>query len=165
MATFHLDPSLPQITPLQSLAGWHREFCVELLGNSEARIFVRAVEQGSFKATELQRAILFERLDTRFTDLAGCTESIRDDLELLVDTARRSLPSRDNLFTTVEYDRSAWERVQTGIARWVRRPSECPVWGSGQPAQLRRSRGAGPAPLQNLAPSETNDRAEVGQRN
>ncbi len=121
MATFHLDPDLPQITPLQRLAGWHREFCVELLGNAEARIYVRAVERGSFKAAELQRAVLFHRLDTRFTDPAGCTEAIRGELESLVDAAHRVVPSKDNLFTTLEYDRSAWDRAQSGIDRWARR--------------------------------------------
>jgi hypothetical protein len=121
MATLQIEPNFPQITPAQSLAGSHLELCVELLGEGAARIFVRAVEKSSFKATELQRGILFHRLDVRFTDLAGCVEFVRADLERLVDAARRAQPSRDNLFAIVNYDRAAWERVQRGIDRWARR--------------------------------------------
>ena len=121
MATMQVEPDLPQITPTQSLVGWHREFCVELLGEGKARIFVRAVEESSFKATELQRAILFQRLSARFTDLAGCVDFMQADLGHLVDTARRTRPDKDNLFATVEYDRTAWERVQQGVDRWARR--------------------------------------------
>lgn len=121
MATFQTDPNVPTITPAQSLAGWHRELCIELLGDGAARVFVRAVEESSFKATELRRALLFQRLDPRFTDLAGCTEAIQADLERLADTARRTHPTKDNLFATVEYDRTAWERVRHGIDRWARR--------------------------------------------
>ena len=54
MTTLQIDPNLPEITPAQSLTGRHSEFCVELLGDGGARIFVRAVEKSSFKATELQ---------------------------------------------------------------------------------------------------------------
>jgi hypothetical protein len=121
MATLHIDPGLPQITPEQSLTGWRREFCVELLGEGSARIFVRCVERGSFKAAELQRAILFARLDPRFHDLAGCVEAIRPDLERLADSARRVRPDREHLFATVEYARDAWERVQHDVDRWARR--------------------------------------------
>jgi hypothetical protein len=121
MATLQVDPNLPEITPAQSLAGWRREFCVELLGESTARVFVRSVEASSFKATELQRAVLFHRLDPRFTDMAGCVEALRPNLERLADTARRIRPDKENLFATVEYDRTAWERVHQGVDRWVRR--------------------------------------------
>ena len=121
MATIQVEPDLPPITPTQSLVGWHREFCVELLGEGSARIFVRAVEESSFKATELQRAILFQRLGARFTDVAGCVAFMQTDLEQLVDSAQRTRPEPDNLFVTVEYDRTAWERVQHGIDRWARR--------------------------------------------
>ena len=121
MSELQIDPNLPEIKPDLSLIGWHREFCVELLGKGDARLFVRAVETSSFKATELQRAILFKRLDSRFTDLAGCVEFIRADIARLADTARRSRPTKDNLFTTLEYDRAAWERVQSVIERWTRR--------------------------------------------
>jgi hypothetical protein len=121
MNTLQFEPNLPEITPAQSLVGWRREFCIELLGDAGARIFVRVVEESSFKATELQRAILFHRLDTRFTDLASCIEAIRPDLQRLADTARRTRPDKDNLFATVDYDRVAWERVQHGIDRWARR--------------------------------------------
>jgi hypothetical protein len=121
MATLQIDPNLPEITPVQSLAGSHREFCIELLGDAGARIFVRTVEESSLKATELQRAILFHRLDPRFTDLAGCIEAIQSDLRRLADTARRTRPDKENLFARVEYDRAAWERVQYGVDRWARR--------------------------------------------
>jgi hypothetical protein len=121
MATLKVDPNLPEITPAQSLSGRHREFCVELLGDGSARIFVRAVERSSFKATELQHAILFHRLDSRFHDLEGCVEAIRADLDRLVDAARRTRPGKENLFALVEYDRAAWERVQQGIDRWAKR--------------------------------------------
>jgi hypothetical protein len=120
MATLQIEPELPDISPEQALDGWRREFCVELLGEGAARIFVRAVARSSFKATELRRAILFVRLDGRFTDLAGCVDSIRVDLSSLAGTARRSRPDKDNLFATVEYDRNAWERVQRGLDRWAR---------------------------------------------
>lgn len=121
MATIHIEPDFSQITPAQSLTGWHREFCVELLGDGAARIFVRTVEESSFKATELQRGVLFQRLDARFTDLVGFIDFIKADLEHLVDTARRMHPGKDNLFATVEYDRTAWDRVQQRLHRWARR--------------------------------------------
>jgi hypothetical protein len=121
MSTLQLEPHLPEITPAQSLAGWRREFCIELLGDVGARIFVRVVEASSFKATELRRAVLFHRLDMRFTDLAGCVEVIRPELQRLADTARRTRPDKENLFAAVDYDRTAWERVQHGIDRWARR--------------------------------------------
>jgi hypothetical protein len=121
MNTLQIDPKLPEITPEQSLAGWRREFCIELLGDGGARIFVRAVEESSLKASELQRAILFCRLDPRFADLAGCVEAVQPDLRRLVDTARRIRPDKDSLYASVEYNRAAWERVQQGIDHWARR--------------------------------------------
>jgi hypothetical protein len=121
MATLQIEPELPNISPAQGLDGWRREFCVELLGQGVARIFVRAVEGSSFKATELRRAILYVRLDARFADLAGCLETLRADLSSLADTARRSRPDKDYLFAAVEYDRNAWERVQHRLDRWARR--------------------------------------------
>jgi hypothetical protein len=121
MANLQIEPDLPDISPAQSLAWWHREFCVELIEDMTARVFVRAVETGSFKATELQRAILFQRLGPRFTDLAGCVAAVRSDLERLVDTSRRERPESGNLYRAVEYDRTAWERVQHAIDRWGRR--------------------------------------------
>lgn len=121
MASLQIDPNFPELTPAQGLTGWHREFCVELLGDGDARIFVRSVEQSSLKATELQRAVLFQRLSPHFTDLTGCVEALRPDLEILADTARRTRPDQANLFATVEYDRIAWERVRHGVDRWARR--------------------------------------------
>ena len=121
MTPLQIDPDLPEITPAQGLAGWRREFCVEVLGDGALRIFVRAVEESSFKAAELQRAVLFERLDPRFTDLAGCVQALQSDLEQLAASARRTRPEKENLFRTVEYDHAAWERVQQGVGRWGRR--------------------------------------------
>ena len=120
MAVLHVEPELPLLTQVQSLTGWRREFCIELLGKGEARIFVRAVEASSFKATELKRAVLFHRVAPRFADLDGCVASIRHDLERLADTAQRVQPHRDNLFATVSYDRETWERLQHGLDRWTR---------------------------------------------
>jgi len=121
MATLHIEPTVPLLTPAASLTGSRREFCVELLGDGAARIFVRAVEEGSHKATELKRGVLFCRLDPRFADLASCIEAIRFDLDRLVDTARRVRPEQENLFCAVSYDRAAWESVQSAIDQWVRR--------------------------------------------
>jgi hypothetical protein len=121
MATLQVDPKLPDITPAQGLTGWRREICIELLGDGGARIFVRAVERSSFKAAELQRAILFHRLDSRFRNLEGCVEAIRPDLDRLIDTARRTRPEKENLFASVKFDHAVWERVQQGIDRWAKR--------------------------------------------
>ena len=119
--TLQIEPELPVITPAQGLAGWRRELCVEVVADGTLRIFVRVVQASSFKATELQRGFLFQRLDPRFTDLAGCIQALQADLEKLAATARRTRPDKDNLFRTVEYDRVAWERVQDGLDRWGRR--------------------------------------------
>jgi hypothetical protein len=121
MATLQIDPQLPTLTTAQSLCGWRREFCVELPTAGAARIFVRAVERPSFKASELQRGMLFERLDSRFGDLEGFVEAARRDLEHLAETARRSAPTKANLYVALEYDRAAWERVQHALERWARR--------------------------------------------
>ena len=121
MANLQVEPNLPDLTQTHTLEGWRREFCIELLGDGGARIFVRTVEQGSLKASELERAILFHRLDPRFTDLAGCIEAIQGDLRLLADSAQRTTPNKDNLFAAVSYDRAAWMRVQHGVDRWMRR--------------------------------------------
>lgn len=135
MTTLHLNADLPEVTPLQRLAGWHLELCVELLGNAEARVFVRAVERVSLKAAELQRGLLFQRLDTRFDDVAGWAEAHRAELDALIGTARRTRPTRENLYTAVEYDRQAWERVQDSIDRWARRRSAV-VRGGAPPHQM-----------------------------
>lgn len=118
MATLQIDSTLPDLTAVESLAGWRREFCVELLGDGGARVFVRKVEQSSFKASELQRATLFHRLPPRFADLPGCIEAIGSDLRTLVDTAKRTSPDKSNLFAAVVYDRMLWERVEQGIDQW-----------------------------------------------
>ena len=44
MANLQVDPARPALTSEQTLTGWRREFCVELLGEGQARIFLRAVE-------------------------------------------------------------------------------------------------------------------------
>ena len=121
MATLQIDPDVPLVTPAQSLSGWRRELCIELQGEGAARIFVRAARESSFKAAELQRAVLFHRLDQRFADLAGCIQALQPDLDRLVDTARRNKPDKESLFATVTYDRAVWERVQQGIDSWARR--------------------------------------------
>ena len=121
MATLQIDPDVPSVTPAQSLTGWRRELCIELQGEGAARIFVRATQESSFKAAELHRAVLFHRLDPRFTDLTGCVQALQPDLDRLVDTARRIKPDKDSLFATVTYDRTVWERLQQGIDSWTRR--------------------------------------------
>lgn len=120
-ASLRLEPELPEITPGNSLNGWHRELCVELLGDGGARIFVRAVQQASYRATELQRGLLFQRLDVRFKDLEAFVQAQRADLEKLASTARRSVPSKANLFVALSYDRAAWDRLVQAIERWARR--------------------------------------------
>jgi hypothetical protein len=47
MANLRVDPAVPVLTSGQSLTGWRRELCVQLLGESEARIYLRAVESPS----------------------------------------------------------------------------------------------------------------------
>jgi len=122
MANLQVDPALPELTSEQSLTGWRREFCVQLLGEGEARLYLRAVESPSMKADELRQAILFHRVAAAFVDLEGCVAAMREPLEHLVRTAVRQKPSQDNLFAAVTYDRSAWERVVQGIERCQRRP-------------------------------------------
>jgi hypothetical protein len=93
MANLQIESDLPIVTPAQGLTGWHWEFCVELLEDQAARVFVRAVEKGSSKAAELRRAVLFCRLGSSFSDLAGCVASVRNELERLADTSRRLRPT------------------------------------------------------------------------
>jgi hypothetical protein len=121
MANLTIESTAPEISPAQSLNGWRREFCVELLGEGAARVFVRALQQSSFKASELQRAVLFCRVDPRFNDLAGCVRALQPDLSLLADTAQRTQPDKANLFRTLDFDPACWERVQAGVERWSRR--------------------------------------------
>ena len=120
MQRLMIEATVPTLTPEQSLAGWRRECCIELLGEGSARVFVRAVEASSFRAAELQRAILFYRLDSRFTDLVGCVAHLQADFDLLADTARRAQPGKDNLFQPADFNRPAWERIQQGLDRWAR---------------------------------------------
>jgi len=115
-----VDPDVPPLSPTESLNGWHREFCVELLGAGGARVFVRSVRQSSVRASEMLRGILFVRLDTRFTDLPGCVKALHSELKSLAATARRASPTKANLFVTLDYNRAAWERVEAGVDRWAR---------------------------------------------
>lgn len=116
-----IDANLPMLTPEQSLTGWRQELCVELLGEGRARVFLRALEAPSLKATELKRGLLFHRVQSNFSDLAGCVAAARDPLERLVGTAGRQVPSQDNLFAAVTYDRAAWEAVVSAVEGWQRR--------------------------------------------
>ena len=120
-ALLRVDTEYPELTPARRLNGWHLEFCVELRGEEGARIFVRAVQKSSFKAAELQRAVLFHRLDPRFRDLPGCVNALHADLQKLATTARRATPTKANLFVTLEYNRQAWDRVELGVDLWSRR--------------------------------------------
>lgn len=120
--TLHIDEAQAALTSAQTLTGWRREFCVELLGDGQARIFLRALETPSLKATELQRGVLFHRVNAAFDDLAGCVAAAREPLERLAATAVRQQPSKDNLYAAVSYDRAAWESVVSAVERWQRRP-------------------------------------------
>ena len=123
MVTLQVDPARPALTSEQTLTGWRREFCVELLGEGQARIFLRAVESPSMRADELRQAILFHRVGAAFDDdLEGCVAAVRESLEHLARTAVRQMPSKDNLFAAVTYDRGAWDRVLQGVENWQRRP-------------------------------------------
>ena len=127
MAALQVDPARPALTAAQTLTGWRREFCVELLGEGQARIFLRAVEYASMKADELRHAILFHRAGVAFDDLDGCVAAVREPLEHLARTAVRQTPSKDNLFAAITYDRSAWDRVLQGVEQWQRRPRPAPT--------------------------------------
>ena len=121
-----VDSARPTLTSQQTLTGWRREFCVELLGNAQARIFLRAVEFPSMKADELRQATLFHRVGAAFDDLEGCVAAVREPLEQLARAAVRQMPSKDNLFAAVTYDRGAWDRVVQGVENWQRRPRSSP---------------------------------------
>ena len=127
MANLEVDPARPALTSQQNLTGWRREFCVELLGEAQARIFLRAVEFPSMKADELRQAILFQRVGAAFDDLDGCVAAVREPLEQLARTAVRQKPGKDNLFAAVTYDRGAWDRVVQGVEHWQRRPRSAPL--------------------------------------
>jgi hypothetical protein len=119
--TLHIDDETLPLTSEQILTGWRREFCVELLGDGQARIFLRALEAPSLKATELHRGVLFHRLGSSFSDLAGCVAAAREPLEQLARSAVRQQPSQDNLFAAVTYDRQAWDQVVNAVEQWQRR--------------------------------------------
>lgn len=119
--SLHIDDHQISLTSEQTLTGWRREFCVELLGDGQARVFLRAVEAASLKATELKRGVLFHRVSSSFSDLTGCAAAAREPLERLASTAARQQPSKDNLFAAVTYDRNAWEAVISAVESWQRR--------------------------------------------
>ena len=127
MANLQVDPVPPALTSEQNLTGWRREFCVELLGEGQARIFLRAVESPSMKAEELRQAVLFHRVGAAFDDLDGCVAAVGESLEQLARTAARQKPSKDNLFAAVTFDRVAWDRVVQGVEHWQRRPHSAPL--------------------------------------
>ena len=126
MPNLQVDPARPALTSAQNLTGWRREFCVELLGEGQARIFLRAVESPSMKADELRQAILFHRVGAAFDDLDGCVAAAGEPLEHLARTGVRQKPSKDNLFAAVTYDRGAWDRVLQVVEHWQRRPRSAP---------------------------------------
>ncbi len=119
--TLQIDDTQPALTSEQTLTGWRRELCVELLGDGQARIFLRAVAAPSLKATELKRAVLFHRVNAAFADLGGCVAAAPEAFERLARTAVRQQPSQDNLFAAVTYDRGAWDAVVDVAERWQRR--------------------------------------------
>ena len=121
--TLHIDETETPLSAEQTLTGWRREFCVELLGEGQARIFLRTVAAPSLKATELHRGVLFHRVSSGFADLAGCVAAAREALEQLARTATRQQPSQDNLFAAVTYDRAAWDAVVSAVERWQRSPA------------------------------------------
>ena len=124
--TLQINDAPSELTSAQTLTGWRREFCVELLGEGHARVFLRALESASLKATELHRGILFHRVGAGFADLKGCVEAARAPLEHLARTAARQLPSKENLFAAVTFDRSAWESVVDAVELWQRRRHSVP---------------------------------------
>jgi hypothetical protein len=120
--TIHFEENPPTLTAEQALTGWRREFCVELLGEGQARVFLRLVESASLKATELHRGVLFHRVGSWFDDPAGCIAAARLSLETLARSAVKQQPTKDNLFAAVTYDRRAWENVVSDVDKWQRRP-------------------------------------------
>jgi hypothetical protein len=121
------EDTAPPLTPAQTLTGWHREFCIELLGDGQARVFLRVVEKASLKATELHRGVLFHRVGAGFADLPGCVAAAREPLEALARSAVRQQPSKDNLFAAITYDRAAWDRAAALVDDWQRRPHPVPT--------------------------------------
>lgn len=120
--SLQIDETPTTLTTEQTLTGWRREFCIELLGDGQARIFLRAVEQPSLRATELHRGVLFHRVGSAFANLPGCVAAAREMLEQLARSAVRQQPSQANLFAAMTYDRAAWDRVVGAIDGWQRRP-------------------------------------------
>ncbi len=120
--TLLIDGTPPTLTSEQTLTGWRREFCVELLGEGQARIFLRAVETPSQTAAEQNQGRLFHRVSAAFTDLEGCVAAAREPLERLAQTAVRQQPTKENLFAAITYDRAAWDAAITAVDRWQRRP-------------------------------------------
>ena len=118
--SLEIDETPATLTSEQTLAGWRREVCVELLGEGRARIFLRAVEAASLKATELRRGVLFHRVSSAFADLPGCVAAAREPLERLARTAQRQQPTQDNLFAAATYDRAAWDSVVNAVEQWQR---------------------------------------------
>lgn len=131
--TLLIEDTPPTLSSEQTLMGWRREFCVELLGDGQARVFLRATEKPSLKATELRRGILFHRVGSAFADLPGCVAASREPLEQLAQSAVRQQPSVDNLFSAVTYQPSSWEAVVNAIEHWQRRTPAAAMRPAGAP--------------------------------
>ncbi|RZL37904.1 MAG: hypothetical protein EOP35_07260 [Rubrivivax sp.] len=125
--TLEIDEAPMVLTPEQSLTGWRRELCIELLGEGRARIFLRVVAEPSLTATELHRGLLFHRVGSMFADLPGWVAATRGLLEQLAGTAVRQQPSKDNLFAAVTFDRRIWESVVSAVEQWQRRRKPAPA--------------------------------------
>jgi hypothetical protein len=135
--TLHIDPTSPALTQDQALSGWRREFCIELLGSGEARIFVRLVNSPSLHARELHRGVLFHRVGASFADMQSFLAAAAHPLRQLVITAARQQPCQSNLFAAVTYDRRAWEQLVDVLERWQRRPPTAARYLSA-PSQILR---------------------------
>lgn len=117
-----IESQLPALTADLALTGWRREFCVDLLGDGRARIFTRTMVSPTHKMAELQHGVLFHRIGAGFQDLRSCVQAAAAPLRVLVASAVRQQPCRDNLFLAVTYDHRAWELVTEALDRWQRRP-------------------------------------------
>lgn len=133
--TLEIDDTPAPLTAEQTLTGWRRELCVELLGEGRARIFLRTVERPSLKATELHRGVLFVRVAHPFGDLAGCVAAAREPLERLAASAVTQQPSQENLFAAVTYGRAAWDDVVSAVENWQRRRPAAPAPGPAPAAR------------------------------
>lgn len=68
MAVLQIDSNVPELTPVESLAGWRRELCIELLGDAGCT-GVRA--QGGAEFVQGDRAAAWDPLPSTAHDLCG----------------------------------------------------------------------------------------------